>query len=97
MAGTNFDFTRTIVTSTLVISKVEVKNGELSEVKLPDYTVVGTTAIKDEKAKKIVNKAFPGENVILKEIKVEEQTRGMSFHDFLKNSTEIVRPASQQK
>lgn len=92
------DFSRSIITSTIKVARVDVVNGKIETKELEPIVVVGTTAVKDDKALKQAKakyKDFP--SVVVLSVESKEEVRGMDFETFLKYSVPVERPASQQK
>lgn len=95
---TRTDFSRTIITSTVKIAKVDVVNGKIETKELEPIVNVGTVEVKDDKALKLVKAKYkdtPG--VVVLGIEVKEEVRGMDFETFLKHSVPVERPVSQKK
>ena len=92
----NTDFTRTIVTNTIKGAKVNIIEGVTTTEMLEDIIRVGKIALTPEKASKILQEIHKGETVVILKIETKEEVRGMDFETFLKHSSVVVRPASQQ-
>lgn len=92
------DFSRSVVTSTIKVAAVKSVGGKLETKVLFPIVHVGTTAVKDDKAAKLAKAAYKDEPfVVVLGIDVKEEVRGMDFETFMKYSTPVERPASQQK
>lgn len=92
------DFSRSVITSTIKVATVKVINGKVETKELAPIVHVGATAIKDDKAAKLAKATYKAEpSVVVLGIDVKEEVRGMNFETFMKYSTPIERPASQQK
>lgn len=92
------DFSRSVITSTIKVAAVKVVDGKLETKELEPIVHVGTAAVKDDKATKLAKAAYKAEpSVMVLGIDVKEEVRGMDFETFMKYSTPIERPASQQK
>lgn len=92
------DFSRSIITSTIKVAAVKVVDGKVETKELAPIVHVGTTAVKDDKAAKLAKATYKAEpSAVVLGIDVKEEVRGMDFETFMKYSTLIERPASQQK
>ena len=92
------DFSRSIITSTIKVTGVDVVNGKIETKELEPIVIVGTAAVKDDKALKLaVAKYKDVPSVVVLEIEVKEEVWGMDFETFIKHSVPVERPASQQK
>ena len=92
------DFSRTIITSTIKVAAVKVVKGKVETKELAPIVHVGTSAVKDDKASKLAKAKYKAEpSVVVLGIDVKEEVRGMDFETFMKYSTPVERPASQQK
>lgn len=92
------DFSRTIITSTIKVATVKVVGGKVETKELDPIVHIGTSAVKDDKAKKLAKAKYKTEpDVLVFGIDVKEEVRGMDFETFMKYSTPVERPASQQK
>ena len=92
------DFSRTIITSTIKVATVKVVDGKVETKELAPIVHVGTSAVKDDKATKLAKAKYKTEpSVVFLGIDVKEEVRGMDFETFMKYSTPVERPASQQK
>lgn len=92
------DFSRSIITSTIKVAAVKVVDGKVETKELDPIVHVGTSAVKDDKATKLAKAKYKTEpSVVVLEIDVKEEVRGMDFETFMKYSTPVERPASQQK
>ena len=92
------DFSRSVITSTIKVATVKVIDGKAETKELAPIVHVGTTAIKDDKAAKLAKATYKAEPyVVVLGIDVKEEVRGMDFETFMKYSTPVERPASQQK
>lgn len=96
MAGA--DFSRTIITSTIKVATVKVVGDKVETKELAPIVHVGTSAVNVDKATKLVKATYKTEpSVLVLGIDVKKEVRGMDFETFMKYSTPIERPASQQK
>lgn len=92
------DFSRSVITSTIKVAAVKVVDGKVETKELPSIVRVGTSAVKDDKATKLAKATYKTEpSVVVLGIEVKEEVRGMDFETFMKYSTPVERPASQQK
>lgn len=92
------DFSRSIITSTIKVARVDVVNGKIETKELGSIVNVGTAAVKDDKALKLAKGKYKDvPSVVVLEIDVKEEVRGMDFEKFLKYSVPVERPVSQQK
>lgn len=92
------DFSRTIITTTIKVATVKVVGGKVETKELAPIVHVGTSAVKDDKAIKLAKATYKTEpSVVVLGIDVKEEVRGMDFETFMKYSTPVERPASQQK
>lgn len=92
------DFSRSVITSTIKVGAVKVVDGKVEIKELPPIVRVGTSAVKDDKAIKLAKATYKAEpSVVVLGIEVKEEVRGMDFETFMKYSTPVERPASQQK
>lgn len=92
------DFSRSIITSTVKVARVDVVNGKIETKELDPIVNVGTAAVKDDKALKLAKAKYKDvPSVVVLGIEVKEEVRGMDFETFLKYSVLVERPASQQK
>lgn len=92
------DFSRTIITSTIKVARVDIVKGKIETKELEPIVVVGTTAVKDDKALKQAKAKYKDiPNVVVLSVDVREEVRGMNIETFLKYSVPVERPASQQK
>lgn len=92
------DFSRSIITSTIKVAAVKVVGGKAETKELAPIVHVGTAAVKDDKATKLAKAKYKTEpSVIVLGIDAKEEVRGMDFETFMKYSTPVERPASQQK
>ena len=92
------DFSRSVITSTIKVVSVKVVGGKVETKELAPIVLVGTSAVKDDKAIKLAKATYKAEPyVIVSGIDVKEEVRGMAFETFMKYSTPVERPASQQK
>lgn len=95
---TRADFSRTIITSTIKVARVDVVKDKIETKELEPIVNVGTTAVKDDKALKLAKAKYKEvPSVIVLGIDVKEEVRGMDFETFIKHSVPVERPASQQK
>lgn len=92
------DFSRSIITSTIKVAAVKVDNDKIGTKELPSIVHVGTSAVKNDKAIKLAKAKYKAEpSVVVLGIDVKEEVRGMDFETFMKYSTPVERPVSQQK
>ena len=92
------DFSRSIITSTIKVAAVKVVDSKVETKELDPIVHVGTSAVKDDKATKLAKAKYKTEpSVVVLGIDVKEEVRGMDFETFMKYSTPVERPASQQK
>ena len=92
------DFSRSIITSTIKVATVKVFGNKVETKELDPIVHIGTSAVKDDKAAKLAKAKYKTEpSVIVLGIDVKKEVRGMDFETFMKYSTPIERPASQQK
>lgn len=92
------DFSRSIITSTIKVATVKIVGGKVETKELDPIVHIGTTAIKDDKATKLAKAKYKTEpTVVVLGIDVKEEVRGMDFETFMRYSTPVERPASQQK
>lgn len=92
------DFTRSIVTSTIMAASVSVEAGQVVTKELPPITKVGTAKLSDDKALKLAKATYKNAiSVVVLAVETAEETRGMDLETFLKYSEPVERPASQQK
>lgn len=92
------DFSRSIITSTIKVAAIKVVGGKVETKELAPIVHVGTSAVKEDKAIKLAKATYKVEpSVVVLEIDVKEEVRGMDFETFMKYSTPVERPASQQK
>ena len=92
------DFPRTIITSTIKVAAVKVVGDKVETKELAPIVHVGTSAVKNDKATKLAKATYKTEpSVVVLGIDVKEEVRGMDFETFMKYSTPVERPASQQK
>lgn len=92
------DFSRSVITSTIKVAAVKVVDGKVETKELPSIVRVGTSAVKDDKATKLAKATYKAEpSVVVLGTEVKEEVRGMDFETFMKYSTPVERPASQQK
>lgn len=92
------DFSRSIITSTIKVARVDVVNGKIETKELEPIVNIGTTAVKDDKALKLAKAKYKDvPSVVVLEIEVKEEVRGMDFETFIKHSVPVERPVSQQK
>lgn len=92
------DFSRSIITSTIKVATVKVDGGKVETKELDPIVHIGTSAVKDDKATKLAKAKYKTEPaVVVLGIDVKEEVRGMDFETFMKYSTPVERPASQQK
>lgn len=92
------DFSRSIITSTIKVAAVKVVDGNVETKELAPIVHVGTSAVKEDKAVKLAKETYKAEpSVVVLGIDVKEEIRGMDFETFMKYSTTVERPASQQK
>lgn len=90
------DFSRTVITSTIKVAEVVVIDGRVETKALTPIVNVGTAAVNGDKAAKLARATYKTPVVVLG-IDVKEEVRGMDFETFMKYSTPVERPASQQK
>jgi hypothetical protein len=76
--------TKEITKTTVRIAKMQVENGEVKIVKLPEETLVGN--VKQETAQKLLNKKF-GEPIAILEIFAETTVYEAPVEEFLKIAT----------
>lgn len=95
------DFSRTIITSTIKVAAVKVVGDKVETKELAPIVHVGTSAVKKDKAVKLAKATYKAEPSVVAlgilGIDVKEEVRGMDFETFMKYSTPVERPASQQK
>lgn len=92
------DFSRSIITSTIKVATIKVVDGRVETKELDPIVHIGTSAVKDDKATKLAKATYKAEpSVVVLGIDVKEEVRGMDFGTFMKYSTPVERPASQQK
>lgn len=92
------NFSRTIITSTIKVAAIKIVSGEVETKELAPIVHVGTSAVNDDKATKLAKATYKAEpSVVVLGIDVKEEVRGMDFETFMKYSTPVERPASQQK
>jgi len=92
------DFSRSVITSTIRVAAVKVVGDKIEQKELAPIVHVGTREVKLDKVEKLVKATYKAEQaVIVLGIDVKEEVRGMDFETFMKYSTPIERPASQQK
>jgi hypothetical protein len=76
--------TKEVTKTTVRIAKMQVDNGEVKIVKLPEEILVGN--VKQEQAQKMLNKKF-GEPIAILEIFAETEIYELPVEDFLKIAT----------
>lgn len=92
------DFSRSIITSTIKVATVKVVGGTIETKELEPIVHVGTSAVKNDKATKLARAKYKAEpSVVVLGIDTKEEVRGIDFETFMKYSTPVERPASQQK
>ena len=92
------DFSRTIITSTIKVTAIEVVHDKVETKELDPIVHVGTSAVKGDKARKLAKATYKAEPaVVVSGIDVKEEIRGMDFETFMKYSTPVERPKSQRK
>lgn len=92
------DFSRNIITSTIKVAAVKVVDSKVESKELDPIVHIGTSAVKDDKATKLAKAKYKTEpSVVVLGIDVKEEVRGMDFETFMRYSTPVERPASQQK
>lgn len=92
------DFLRSIITSTIKVATVKVVGGTIETKELEPIVHVGTSAVKNDKATKLARAKYKAEpSVVVLGIDTKEEVRGIDFETFMKYSTPVERPASQQK
>lgn len=92
------DFSRSIITSTIKVAAVMVVDNKVESKELDPIVHIGTSAVKDDKATKLAKAKYKTEpSVVVLGIDVKEEVRGMDFETFMRYSTPVERPASQQK
>lgn len=92
------DFSRSIITSTIKVAAVKVVDSKVESKELDPIVHIGTSAVKDDKATKLAKAKYKTEpSVVVLGIDVKEEIRGMDFETFMRYSTPVERPASQQK
>ena len=92
------DFSRSVITSTIKVAAVKVVDGKVETKELDPIVHVGTSAVKGDKATKLAKAKYKTEpSVVVLGIDVKEEVRGMDFETFMRYSTPVERPASQQK
>nr|DAM63061.1 MAG TPA: Histone-like Protein p6 [Caudoviricetes sp.] len=92
------DFSRSVITSTIKVAAVKIVDGNVETKELAPIVHVGTSAVKDEKAKKLARATYKAEpTIVVLGIDIKEEVRGMDFETFMKYSIPVERPASQQK
>lgn len=92
------DFSRSIITSTIKVATVKVVGGTVETKELEPIVHVGTSAVKNDKATKLARAKYKAEpSVVVLGIDTKEEVRGIDFETFMKYSTPVERPASQQK
>ena len=92
------DFSRSIITSTIKVAAVKVVDSMVESKELDPIVHIGTSAVKDDKATKLAKAKYKTEpSVVVLGIDVKEEIRGMDFETFMRYSTPVERPASQQK
>ena len=92
------DFSRSIITSTIKVAAVKIVGGKVETKELAPIIHVGTSEVKDDKATKLAKAKYKTEpSVVVLGIDVKKEVRGMDFETFMKYSTPVERPASQQK
>lgn len=92
------EITRTFVTTSVIASNVETIDGTLKEVALPDLVFCRSSEVSKKEIYRELHKRNPEANaIVIKETKVKEEVRAISFEDFYNHSRVIERPASQQK
>ena len=92
------DFSRSIITSTIKVAAVKVVDSKVESKELDPIVHIGTSAVKDDKATKLAKAKYKTEpSVVVMGIDVKEEVRGMDFETFMRYSTPVERPASQQK
>ena len=92
------DFSRSVITSTIKVAAINVVEGKVETKELAPIVRVGTSAVKNDKATKLAKATYKAEpSVVVLGIEVKEEVRGMDFETFMKYSTPVERPASQQK
>lgn len=92
------DFSRSVITSTIKVVAVKVVDSKVETKELAPIVHVGTSVVKDDKATKLAKATYKAEpSVMVLGIDVKEEVRGMDFETFMKYSTPVERPASQQK
>lgn len=91
------DFSRSIITSTIKVAAVKVVDSKVETKELDPIVHIGSSAVKDDKATKLAKAKYKTEpSVVVLGIDVKEEVRGMDFETFMRCSTPVERPASQQ-
>ena len=92
------DFSRSIITSTIKVARIDVVNGKIETKELDPIVNIGTGAVKDDKALKLAKAKYKDvPSVVVLGIEVKEEVRGMDFETFIKHSVPVERPASQKR
>ena len=92
------DFSRSIITSTIKVARIDVVKGKIETKELEPIVNVGTAAVKDDRALKLAKAKYKEvPSVVVLGIDVKAEVRGMDFETFIKYSVPVERPASQQK
>ena len=92
------DFSRTIITSTIKVVAVKTVGSTVETKELEPIVHVGTSAVKNDKATKLARAKYKAEPcVVVLGIDTKEEVRRIDFETFMKYSTPVERPASQQK
>ena len=88
---------RTIVLTTIRVAAIKIVDGKAETTELAPIVHVGTTAVKEDKAKKIAKTYYPDEQTVILGLEVRNEIRGMDIVTFMKYSTPVERPESQRK
>lgn len=92
------DFSRTVITATIRVAHVRVKDGKVVTEELAPITKVGSVKLDNDKAMKIAKTHYKdGTPLVVLEVSNKEEVRGMDFETFMKYSVTVERPESQQK
>ena len=92
------DFSRSIITSTIKVARIDVVNGKIETKELDPIVNIGTVAVKDDKALKLAKAKYKDvPSMVVLGIEVKEEVRGMDFETFIKHSVPVERPASQKR
>ena len=87
--------TKAVKSTTISSQEITLKDGNVTSVPLPDFTVLGDYDI--DRADRVAKKHYKGKNVVVTAVEVTEKIYRMETEKFLEIAEELKEDATESK